>query len=135
MNNTQRLLLTFFGIIFIALIVILLFDPELYDAQLEPLGLAGMAARLGFLGAIALLLIVLAIGTMRRWRLVFWLLVIAMAAGLLRLPAFGLQLVGLLPMDVPAWYAGLQATIGLVQVGIAVLMYAGYRQHGTWGAF
>ena len=58
-----------------------------------------------------------------------------MAAGVLRLPAFGLQLVGVLPLDVPLWYAALQAVIGLVRVGVALLMYVGYHRNGIWGAF
>jgi hypothetical protein len=97
--------------------------------------LSGTAPRIAFLGAIALLLFVLVIATLRRWRWAFWLLMVAMAAGILRLPAFGLQLLGISPLDVPIWYATLQAFLGLVQVGIAVLMFAGYRRHGAWGAF
>ena len=59
----------------------------------------------------------------------------AFAAGAVRIPVFGLQLLGLAPLDIPVWYAGLQALIGLVQVAIASAMYAGYRRHGMWGAF
>ena len=87
------------------------------------------------MAAVGLLVIVLAIGTWRRWRVLFWLLLVALAAGAVRIPLFGLQLFGLAALDVPLWYAGFQAVIGGVQVAIAIAMYAGYRRHGVWGAF
>jgi hypothetical protein len=135
LNRTQYLVLGFIAVAVIALLLILRLAPELYDAQLRPLGLGGPYARAGFLGAIAVLLVLLVIATVHRWRWSFWLLLVAMAAGILRLPAFGAQLVGILPLDVPTWYATLQAFLGLVQVGVALLMYVGYRRHGVWGAF
>jgi hypothetical protein len=81
------------------------------------------------------LLGLLAIGTLRRWRWTFWLLLIAFAASVLRLPLFALQVLGVISMDVPLWYATLQAIVGSVQVAIAAAMLAGYRKHGAWGAF
>ena len=87
------------------------------------------------MAAITGLLVVLAIGTWRRWRWVFWVLLIAFAAGVLRVPLFALQLLGVVSFDVPLWYAGLQAVVGIVQVGIAAAMVAGYRRQGAWGAF
>ncbi len=110
--------------------------PEIYDARLKPLGLAGVVqARLGFLAGITALLTLLAVGTLRRWRWVFWVVLIAFAAGVLRVPLFGLQAARVLPLDVPLWYAALQALIGVVQVAIAVAMLAGYRRNGVWGRF
>lgn len=135
LNRTQWLVISFIAMAVIALLVILGLAPEFYDAQLQPLGLSGPAPRLIFLALLAVLLVVLVIATLRRWRWAFWLFLVAMAAGVLRLPAFGLQLVGVLPLDVPVWYAALQAVIGMVQVGVALLMYRGYRHHGVWGAF
>jgi MFS family permease len=71
----------------VALIVILVAAPEVHDAELKPLGLAGLApARLAFLAAITGLLVLLAVGTLRRWRWMFWLLLVAFPAGILRLP-------------------------------------------------
>jgi hypothetical protein len=135
-NRTQALILAFSLVAWIALVGILVAAPEIYDAQLKPLGLAGVAqARLGFLAAITALLTLLAVGTLRRWRWVFWLVLIAFAAGVLRVPLFGLQAARVLPLDVPLWYAALQALIGIVQVAIAAAMLVGYRRNGIWGRF
>ncbi len=136
MNRTQALILGFSLAVWIALVGILLAAPEIYDAQLKPLGLAGVAqARLGFLAGITALLTLLAVGTLRRWRWVFWVVLIAFAAGALRVPLFGLQVARVLPLDVPLWYAALQALIGIVQVAIAAAMLVGYRRNGVWGRF
>jgi hypothetical protein len=135
-NRTQALILGFSLAVWIALVGILLAAPEIYDAQLKPLGLAGVAqARLGFLAGITALLTLLAVGTLRRWRWVFWVVLIAFAAGVLRVPLFGLQVARVLPLDVPLWYAALQALIGIVQVAIAAAMLVGYRRNGVWGRF
>ena len=74
------------------MIAILIVQPTLYDGELQPIGLAGQPlARTAFVAAIGVLLVVLAIGTLRRWRWTFWLMLIAFAAGIVRLPLFGLQ--------------------------------------------
>jgi hypothetical protein len=136
MNRTQALLIGFLILSWVALVAILVGAPEIYDAQLRPLGLAGLVwVRLAFITAITSLLVLLAIGTLRRWRWMFWLLLIAFAAGALRVPISALQIVGAVASDVPLWYAGLQALVGIVQVVIAVAMIAGYRRNGLWGAF
>jgi hypothetical protein len=135
-NRTQALILGFSLVAWIALVGILVAAPEIYDAELRPLGLAGVAqARLGFLAGITALLTLLAVGTLRRWRWVFWMVLVAFAAGVLRVPLFGLQAARVLPLDVPLWYAALQALIGIVQVAIAAAMLIGYRRNGIWGRF
>jgi len=78
---------------------------------------------------------VLGIGVVRRWRWLFWLLLLAFAAGALRVPVAALQLSGRITPQGPDWYVVLQAAIGAVQVGMAYLMYLGYRRSGPWGAF
>ena len=136
MNRTQLVLLGFTACSWIALVVILLAAPDVYDAELKPLGLAGLVeARLAFLVAVTGLLILLVVGVVHRWRWLFWLILIAFAAGILRLPLFGLQLLGLAPLNVPLWYSALQAVIGMIQIAIAAAMYSGYRRHGVWGEF
>lgn len=136
MNRTQAVVVGFFIAVWLVLVAIFVAQSSLYDTELREIGLAGQPGpRVAFVAAIGLLLVVLTIGTVRRWRWLFWLLLIAFAAGLLRIPLFGLQLLGLAPLDVPVWYAGLQAGIGVVQVAIAIAMYAGYRRHGVWGPF
>ena len=89
--------------------------------------LAFMALLLGFLT-------VLALGVVRRWRWLFWLLLLAFAAGVLRVPVAVLQLSGQMAPEGPDWYVVLQGALGVVQVGLAVAMFAGYRRAGPWGA-
>jgi len=136
MNRTQTMLIGFLILSGVALVAILVGAPDLSDAELRPLDLAGLPyVRLAFLAAITGLLVLVAIGTLRRWRWTFWLVLIAFAAGVLRVPFFALQLLGVVSSEVPLWYAGLQAVIGVVQVAIAAAMVIGYRRDGPWGAF
>jgi len=136
MNRTQALLIGFVILNLLVLVAILVGAPDVFDAELRPLGLAGIPdSRLAFLAAITGLLVLLAIGTLRRWRWMFWLLLIAFTAGVLRVPLFALQILGAVSSDVPLWYAGLQAVVGVIQVAIAAAMFSGYRRHGPWGAF
>jgi hypothetical protein len=117
MSRRQALVLGFVIVSWIALVAILVGAPELYDAELKPLGLAGLPdVRLAFLAAITSLLVLLAIGTLQRWRWTFWLVLVAFAAGALRVPVVGLRALRVIPLDVPPWYAGFQAVIGVVQV-------------------
>ncbi len=72
--------------------------------------------------------------TIRRWRWTFWLVVVAFAAGVIRIPASALQIARVLPLDVPLWYAILRALIGVIQVLIAIVMIRAYRRGGVWAA-
>jgi hypothetical protein len=135
MNRTQALLIGFLIVSWVALVAILVGAPDVYDAQLRSLGLAGLPqVNFAFLVGVTSLLVVVAIGTLRRWRWTFWLVLIAFAAGVLHVPAFALQVLGIISTDVPLWYAAMQAVIGIVQVVIAGAMFVGYRRHGVWGA-
>jgi hypothetical protein len=58
----------------------------------------------------------------RAWRWTFWLILVAFLAGLLRVPASALELIGVLPANGPTWYVLLQAGIGLVQFVIGLAM-------------
>jgi hypothetical protein len=136
MNRTQALVLGFAIFSWMGLAAILVGAPDVYDTNFRPLGLAGLpAVRLAFLAVVTCLLAVLAIGTLRRWRWTFWLVLVVFAAGVLRVPIFALQALGAISSDVPLWYAGVQAIVGIVQVAIAAAMFLGYRRHGPWGAF
>jgi hypothetical protein len=125
-NRTQVVVVGFFASVWLALVVIFIAEPSLYNTQLHEMGLAGQPGlRAAFVAAVGLLVIVLTIGTWRLWRWLFWLLVVAFAAGVVRIPLFAVQLLGLAPLDVPVWYAGLQAIIGCMQAAIAIAMCAG----------
>src|SRR5512133_1346221 len=133
-NRTQALVLGFFVVALTSLLVILVAAPDVYDQALRlPDGSA--VAEVGFLVVLTAFLGLLAVGVLRRWRWIFWLIMVAFLAGVLRVPVAILQLTGLLAADVPAWYVAFQGIIGLAQVAIGLAMLAGYRRSGVWGSF
>jgi hypothetical protein len=134
-NRSQALVLGFFGAIWIALLLILAFAPGIYIDTLKPPPETRTLVEIGFLTALTVLIAVLVVGILRRWRWVFWLIVVAFLAGLLRVPATILELAGVLPAGGPGWYVVLQGVIGVGQFTIALALLLGYRKSGVWGAF
>lgn len=135
LNRTQQLVLGFFVFAWVALVVILVAAPEVYEQALRLPGSERKLPTLAFLAAISAFLVLLGIGVVRRWRWTFWLVLVAFILGVLRVPASILQLTGVLSEEVPPWYTLLQAFLGLVQFAIGLLMLAGYRREGVWGSF
>ena len=138
MNRTKALVLALFATYWVIVVVILLAARDVYDGQLAqatPLSGDRRPAEIGALLALTALLTLLSIGVIRDWRWTYWLILVVFLAGILRVPAAALQLVGTLPRQGPAWYVALQAGVGLTQFGIALAMLRGYRKAGVWGAF
>jgi hypothetical protein len=146
-NRTQALVLGFFVVALSSLVVILVAAPEVYDQALRLPDGSGVA-EVGFLVGLTGFLGLLAVGVLRRWRWIFWLVLVAFLAGVLRVPVAILQLTGVLGVpvailqltgvlaaDVPPWYVTFQGVIGLVQVAVGLAMLAGYRRSGVWGSF
>ncbi len=134
-SGAQWLVLGFFAATWGALVVILAVAPEVYDRQLRsPPDVSGIV-RLAFFGAISAFLVSLTVGVLRRWRWVFWLILIAFLLGPLRVLASALELTNVIESGLPAWYVVLQAVIGLVQFGLGLAMLVGYRRGGVWGGF
>jgi hypothetical protein len=127
-NRSQGLVLGFFVCAVLALVAILAVAPEVYTSVLQVPEIAFLAVLIAFIAF-------LAVGVVRRWRWMFWLIVVAFVAGLLRVPASILELIGVLPPGGPAWYELLQGAIGVVQFVIALALLRGYRRGGVWGAF
>lgn len=135
MNRTQALVLGFFAMALIGFVAILALAPDVYSVTLKLRPNGSRLPELAFLLALAAFLVLLSIGTMRRWRWLFWLILVAFLAGILRLPASVLEVTGALPAAGPAWYMLLQAGIGVAQFLIGLAMIVGYRRSGPWGAF
>jgi hypothetical protein len=138
MNRTKALVLALFAVYWITIVVFLLAARDFYDSQLPQAVKSLTTPRLaetGTLLALTALFAVLAIGVLRGWRWTFWLILTVFLAGIIRAPAAALQLVGIVPMQGPAWYVVFQAVVGLIQFGIALAMLAGYRKTGVWGAY
>ncbi len=134
-NRTQALVLGFFLMVLASLIVILAVAPEVYDKALRLPPSWPWWAALAFLAALTVFIALLSVGVLRRWRWTFWLVLVAFLAGVLRVPVAILQLTGVLAADGPAWYVVFQGLLGVVQVVIGLVMVAGYRRAGVWGAF
>jgi hypothetical protein len=133
-NRTQALVLGFFVVALASLLVILVVAPDVYDQALRLPDGSGVA-EVAFLAALTGFLGLLAVGVLRRWRWIFWLVLVAFLAGVLRVPVAILQLTGVLAADVPTWYVTFQGIIGLAQVAIGLAMLVGYRRAGVWGSF
>jgi hypothetical protein len=134
-NRTQRLVLGFFAAVWLALLAILYVDPQIYDSTMNLEPNSNRLADLALLIAVSSLIAILAVGILRRWRWVFWLILLAFLAGIVRVIASALELAGTVPAAGPTWYVEVQAVIGAAQFGIALAMIAGYRKAGVWGAF
>jgi hypothetical protein len=102
----------FFGVALVSLLVILVVAPDVYEQALRLPGGSGVA-EVAFLAVLTGFLGLLTVGVLRRWRWTFWLVLVAFLAGVLRVPVAVLQLTGILPADVPAWYVTFQGVIGL----------------------
>jgi hypothetical protein len=135
-NRTQALVLGFLVAAWLSLIAILMVAPDVFAGALQMPRGGSIAPELAFLIAISALIGLLCVGVVRRWRWMFWLILLAfLVGGALRLPASALELAGTLPMGGPAWYVLLQATIGVIQFAIGLAMLSGLRAGGIWGPF
>ena len=133
-NRTQVLVLGFFLGVLISMLVIRILAPDVYDRVLQPPSTDGRS-RVAFLVALVTFIALLAIGVYLRWRWIFWLMMIAFLAGVLRVPVMILQLTRVMAPDAPAWYLLFQGLIGVIQCVIGLAMAAGYRRAGVWGSF
>jgi hypothetical protein len=105
-----------------------------YEQRLRSLPGAQRIVEIVFVVALTAFIVLLSIGVLRRWRWMFWLILIAFLFGVLRIPVAVLQISGQMTPDGPPWYVILQGVIGLVQVLIALRMILGYRRSGVWGS-
>jgi hypothetical protein len=134
-NRTQALMLGFFLAAWAGLLALRAAAPDVSARALRlPPGGGGRAAAPAVLGALTAVLALLALGVVRRWRWLFWLLLVAFLAGALRVPAWLLALAGVLPADAPSWYLLVRAGLGLLQFALGLAMLAGCRRAGVWGA-
>ncbi len=132
-NCTQALVLGFLVLAWVSLVTIMWVAPEIYVQVLQLPAGDLHTAELVFLTAISAFIGVLCVGTLRRWRWAFWLIMVAFLFGVLRVPASILEVAGVLPATGPNWYVLFQGVVGLLQLGIGLAMLASYRRAGVWG--
>src|SRR5205814_625993 len=73
-----------------------------------------------FLAALSIFLVIVATGVVRRWRWMFWLILVAFLAGVVRLPASAVELVGALPHQGRVWYVVREGVLGAVPFVLGV---------------
>jgi MYXO-CTERM domain-containing protein len=134
-NRTQGLVLAFFVVAWTALVAMAALSADVRDVLVDRMPGSGAPIVVGFLAWLLGFLGLLAIAVLRRRRWAFWLILVAFGAGFLRVPVAVLQLSGRMAPEGPDWYVVVQGVVGVVQVAIALAMYAGYRRSGPWGAF
>jgi hypothetical protein len=132
-NWMQGLMIGFFGIAWVALVVMVSVSPGVREVVVGRMPGSGTPVVIGFLVGLGCFLGLLTFGVLRRWRWLFWALVAAFAAGAARVPVAWLQLTGRMTPEGPSWYVVTQGGIGVVQVVIAVLLLVGWRRTGVWG--
>jgi hypothetical protein len=131
-NRIKGLVLAMFSAYWVAVIVIWGAARPVFD-QVGGLPRGQVGAEAAEVVALTALLTVLSVGIVRGWRWLFWLILIAFLASLLRVPAAALELAGKIPQQGPAWYVVLAAIVGMMQFVIGLIMAAGYRRSGVWG--
>ena len=133
-RRLQWTLLAFF-LLAVLFLVVYVAAPSIYTNTLLLMpsltGRYPAAATLLLIGIGGFLAIVM-VGVLRRWRWVFWLVLVAFAGMILDLPATILQLAGILPSLFPVWYSLCRMGTSLIAVGIFVWMLQIYRHHGVW---
>jgi MFS family permease len=88
-NRTQGLVLGFFAVVWIALVVMLAASADVRNVTTRRMPGAGAPAIVAFVLALLAFLTVLAIGVVRQWRWIFWLILVAMFAGYRRSGPWG----------------------------------------------
>jgi hypothetical protein len=134
LNNAQWLVLAFLSFAWLSLIVVLAAAPEVYEQTLRVRSERdARPTEWLFLGALSMLILLIVVSVLRRWRCAFWLLLVAFLSGILRVPATILELAGWIPATGPGWYVMFQALIGIVQFAIGIVLVVQYRRYGVWG--
>lgn len=129
-------LVAFFALAAASLVVIYLLAPAIFVETLfqtpDPARVRSAPLTLFLLLVLGLIGLGL-VGVVRRWRWLWWLLLLAFTASALEIPAIALELAGVLPLMVPAWYAVLRMLVSSGLVAIAVWMWRVQRACGVWG--
>jgi hypothetical protein len=131
----QIALIGFFGLAGSFLLAVYLVAPSIYVQVLlghEAAADTRPAYVTAFIVAILLLVVLLVVGVLRRWRWVFWLVLVAFTAQIIAVPIDVLQLAGVMSLPYPVWYETIRLAVSILQIGIGVWMIWLYRRCGVW---
>jgi hypothetical protein len=130
-NRTKAIVLALLASYWVAALMIWIVARPVFD-QVGGLPGAQVGGEAAEVLALTVLIGGLCVGVLRGWRWLFWLILIAFLAGILRVPAAALELAGKIPQQGPAWYVVFTATVGMIQFVTALAMATGYRRSGVW---
>jgi hypothetical protein len=134
-RRLQGLLLAFFLLAALFLLAVYGAAPAIYTQTLllqpSPMDRYPFPVTL-FLVVIVGCIAIVMVGVVRRWRWVFWLLLVAFGCMILEIPATLFQLTGILPRLFPVWYSLCRMGVSMLAVAIALWMLQIYRHHGVW---
>ena len=134
-RRLQWTLLAFFCLSALVLVVVYVAAPSIYTStlllRLSPAERYPAAATL-LLASVGGFLAIVMMGVLRRWRWVFWLVLVAAGSMILDIPVTLLQVTGIMPGLFPFWYSLCRMGASLIAVGIFVWMFQLYRRHGVW---
>jgi hypothetical protein len=138
-QRVEWVVILFFVIVALSVTVVYIVEPSIYTSTLKlPSEAQDRYPLLAtvFLFVILVFIAILMVGTVRHWRWLFWVLLLAFSFSILEIPATLLQLAGFLPVfpgPFPLWYSCYRMGIALMEGGMAVWMFHIYRQYGVWG--
>src|SRR5260370_11973743 len=112
LNRTQLLVVSFFVLVWIGLVAILVLSPEVYGQTLRKVGGATLAIEASFLIALSGLIALLVTGVSRPWRWTFWLVLIAFSFGVFGIPPSFLHPALFFPSSSPACSEPILSLIG-----------------------
>src|SRR5260370_27656210 len=101
-NRTKGLVLALLAAYWVVVIVIWIAARSAFD-QVGGLPRGQVGGEAAEVLALSALLMLLSVGIVRGWRWLFWVILIAFLAGILRVPAAGLELAGNSPQQGPVW--------------------------------
>src|SRR5712664_4031011 len=94
LSRTQVMVLLFLAAAWVAVVAILAAAHDVYDQTLKLPIADRRTFEVAFLAALSIFLVILGIGVVRRWRWMFWLILVAFLIGVVRVPASALELAG-----------------------------------------
>lgn len=131
----ERAVIAFFILAALSLLMVYVADPAIYAHSLaltsSPADRYPVPVTL-FLVSILAMITLLILGVMRRWRWVFWLMLVAFANSALHIPVTLLQMTGVLPTADPLWYGLFRMGVAAFELALAVWMIHCYRHAGVW---
>ena len=128
-------MIAFFILAATSLLVVYLADPSIYAQSLSltssPAERYPVPVTL-FLVGVLVLITLLIFGVVRKFRCLFWLILVAFTASVIQIPVEGLQLLGVFPNPYPVWYSLFRGGVGFIELGFAFWMIQTYRHQGVW---